>query len=65
MQIETASEDSIRRGTLLVMERLKLVIEPSAGVSLGVLLEQPDLVRGLRVGIVLCGGNVDLRALWS
>lgn len=65
VQIETASEDSIRRGTLLVMERLKLVIEPSAGVSLGVLLEQPDLVRGLRVGIVLCGGNVDLRALWS
>lgn len=65
VQIETASEESIRRGTLLVMERLKLVIEPSAGVSLGVLLEQPDLVRGLRVGIILCGGNVDLRALWS
>ena len=65
VQIETASEESIRSGTLLVMERLKLVIEPSAGVTLGVLLEQPDLVRGLRVGIVLCGGNVDLRPLWS
>lgn len=65
VQIETASEESIRSGTLLVMERLKLVIEPSAGVTLGVLLEQPNLVRGLRVGIVLCGGNVDLRPLWS
>lgn len=65
VQIETASEESIRQGTLLVMERLKLVIEPSAGVTLGVLLEQPDLVRGSRVGIVLCGGNVDLRPLWS
>ncbi|MFM8770543.1 MAG: pyridoxal-phosphate dependent enzyme [Candidatus Kapaibacterium sp.] len=65
VQIETASEESIRRGTLLVMERLKLVIEPSAGVTLGVLLEQADLVRGSRVGIILCGGNVDLRPLWS
>lgn len=63
VEIETATEDSIRRGTLLVMSRLKTVIEPSAGVTMGVLLEQPELARGRRVGIVLCGGNVDLASL--
>lgn len=63
VEIETASEDSIRRGTLLVMSRMKLVIEPSAGVTLGVLLERPDLARGRRIGIILCGGNVDLASL--
>ncbi|MBU3700404.1 MAG: pyridoxal-phosphate dependent enzyme [Candidatus Kapabacteria bacterium] len=63
VEIETATEDSIRRGTLLVMSRLKLVIEPSAGVTIGVLLEQPELARGRRIGIVLCGGNVDLGSL--
>lgn len=63
VEIETASEESIRSGTLLVMSRLKLVIEPSAGVSIGVLLERPDLARGRRIGIVLCGGNIDLGSL--
>lgn len=63
VEIETASEESIRSGTLLVMSRLKVVIEPSAGVSIGVLLERPDLARGRRIGIVLCGGNIDLGSL--
>ncbi|MFN6135131.1 MAG: pyridoxal-phosphate dependent enzyme [Bacteroidota bacterium] len=63
VEIETASEESIRSGTLLVMSRLKLVVEPSAGVSIGVLLERPDLARGRRIGIVLCGGNIDLGSL--
>ena len=63
VEIETASEESIRSGTLLVMSRLKLVVEPSAGVSIGVLLERPDLARGRRIGIVLCGGIIDLGSL--
>ena len=63
VEVETASEESIRSGTLLVMSRLKLVVEPSAGVSIGVLLERPDLARGRRIGIVLCGGNIDLGSL--
>jgi threonine dehydratase len=45
------------------MERLKVVIEPSAAVTLAVLLENPGLVRGSTVGIVLCGGNIDIRRL--
>jgi threonine dehydratase len=46
-----------------VWERMKLVIEPSAAVTMGALLEGKLPVRGLRVGIILSGGNVDLSEL--
>jgi threonine dehydratase len=47
---------------------MKLMIEPSAAVGVAVALS--DEMRALpglrRVGIVLCGGNVDLDRLpWS
>ena len=46
-----------------IWERLKLVVEPSAAVPLAALRHgQPDL-RGLRIGIILTGGNVDLESL--
>lgn len=63
VDIRTASEESIVEALYLVMERMKLVIEPSAAVTLAVLLEQPELVKGKKVGIILCGGNLDVRTL--
>ena len=48
----------------LLMERTKLVVEPSGAVGLAALLALgPDGLRGCRVGVVLSGGNVDLAAL--
>lgn len=64
VRVETCSEDSIRKGMRLIMERLKTVIEPSAAVTIGVLLEQPELVRGKQVGIILCGGNLDVGGIY-
>ncbi|MFN4984982.1 MAG: pyridoxal-phosphate dependent enzyme [Ignavibacteria bacterium] len=63
VRILTASEDGIREATYRIMERLKVVIEPSAGVTLAVMLENPGRWHGLHVGIVLCGGNIDIRRL--
>jgi threonine dehydratase len=62
VQIVTAREDSIVEAMIIIMERLKVVIEPSAAVTLASLFERPELVSGRRVGIILCGGNLDLRA---
>jgi threonine dehydratase len=80
-------EDEIVRAMKLVFERMKLVIEPSAGVSVAAALSKqfyntrdsgplsrdnnPDVVgmegarehKVVRIGIVLCGGNVDLDRL--
>ena len=49
---------------LKVWERMKLVVEPSAAVAVAAVLAPQfrQLVGpgSMRVGVVLCGGNVDL-----
>ena len=47
----------------LVWERLKVVIEPSCAVPLAAVLKHRERFAGLRVGIILSGGNVDLESL--
>ena len=61
--IGTASEDAIVRAMRLSWDKLKLVIEPSSAVPLAALLERKLPVAGLRVGIIVSGGNVDLDRL--
>ena len=59
-QIVTVSEQGIIETMKFVWERAKIVIEPSAAVPVGVLWEKKIDLAGLRVGIILSGGNVDL-----
>jgi threonine dehydratase len=61
--IGTASEAAIVRAMRMIWERMKIVVEPSAAVPLACLLEGTLEVRGMRVGIILSGGNVDLDRL--
>lgn len=58
--LHTVSEAEIRAHLRLVWERTKLFIEPSAAVGVAVACtgRLPPELR--RVGVVLCGGNVDL-----
>lgn len=65
--VATVSEAEIARAMLLIYERLKVVIEPSAGVGVAVALG-PELNKLIppsakNVGVVLCGGNLDLAKL--
>ena len=46
-----------------VWERMKIVIEPSCAVPVAALLSGGLPVAGLRVGVILSGGNVDLDTL--
>ncbi len=61
--ILTVGEPFIARALRLLLERAKIVIEPSSAVPLGVLLQGGLDVRGKRVGVVLSGGNLDLDRL--
>lgn len=65
VQLYTASEESILEALGLVFERMKLVVEPSAVVTIAAALEQSTLLRGKRVGIILSGGNLEVRPLWT
>lgn len=59
VRVALASEGAIRRAQDLIMTRMKLVVEPSAAVPLAAMLEDPDLVTGQSVGVILSGGNID------
>jgi threonine dehydratase len=62
----TCSEVAILRAMRMIFERMKQVVEPSSSVPLACLLERTLDVAGLRVGIILTGGNVDLDQLkWT
>jgi len=62
-EVVTVSEEAIIAAMRLVWERMKILIEPSAAVPVAALLEGALPVRGLRVGVILSGGNLDLDAL--
>lgn len=62
-QIVTVSEQGIIDAMRFIWERAKIVIEPSAAVAVGVLWEKKIDLAGLKVGVILSGGNVDLEKL--
>jgi threonine dehydratase len=63
VRVVTVSEEEILRATLTVLQRMKLVVEPSAATVLAALRRMGDAVRGKRIGAILSGGNTDFRWL--
>ncbi len=61
--IWTVGDPEIIAAMKLIWERMKIVIEPSAAVCPAAVLARPAEVAGLRMGIILSGGNVDLDRL--
>jgi len=57
--IITVGEEEILRAMRQVLERMKIVIEPSSAVPVAVVLSGHLRLEGQRVGIILSGGNVD------
>lgn len=58
-----ADEEGIKAALKLVYERMKIVVEPSCVVPLAALLRNQSLFAGKKVGIILSGGNIDLKKL--
>jgi threo-3-hydroxy-L-aspartate ammonia-lyase len=59
-EMRTVPETSIVDAMRFLWTRAKLVVEPSGAVPVAALLADPGAFRGMRVGVVLSGGNVDL-----
>jgi threonine dehydratase len=57
------SDDEIKSALRLVYERMKIIVEPSCVVPLAAVLRNKEIFAGKRVGIILTGGNVDLRKI--
>lgn len=62
-EVVTVSEAGILTAMRRLWDELKIIVEPSAAVPLAAILDNRVSVAGLRTGIILSGGNVDLDAL--
>lgn len=63
--VVTAGDAETLDAMRFVWERLKILIEPSSAVPVGPLLNGGLDVKGLRVGVILSGGNVDLDPMFQ
>lgn len=56
-------EDRIEHALAMVLEIEKTLIEGAAAAGFAALMANADLFRGRQVGIVMSGGNIDMRLL--
>jgi threonine dehydratase len=61
--VSLVTEDEIVQAMLLLWERMKLVVEPSGAVAAAPALFRKIGAAGKKIGIILSGGNLDLRKL--
>jgi threonine dehydratase len=55
------SDDEVRKAQLLIMQRLKIIIEPSCATVLAVVLKNKELFANKKIGLILTGGNYDIK----
>ncbi len=59
----TVSDPELVRAMLYLWERMKIIVEPTGALGAAGLFERGLPVAGKRVGVILSGGNVDLKLL--
>jgi threonine dehydratase len=59
----TVDDSELLRTMWYLWERLKVVVEPTGALGAAALLEGKLDVRAKRVGVVLSGGNADVKQL--
>jgi threonine dehydratase len=52
-------EGDIEQALVMLLEVEKTLVEGAGAAGLAALLKYPELFQGKRVGLVLCGGNID------
>jgi threonine dehydratase len=57
----TVTDEELLRSMFFLWERMKLIVEPTGTLAACAVLEKKIPLKNLRVGVVLSGGNVDLR----
>ncbi len=57
------SEEEIKAAMRLVLERMKILIEPTSAVPVAAALKNEPGWKNQRIGIIISGGNVDMEKL--
>jgi len=63
VDVLVVSEGAIEAAIAMLLEIEKSVVEGAGAAALAACMEHPDRFAGKRVGLVLCGGNIDPRTL--
>ena len=59
--IVTVTDDDICAGMVILQQEVKLAVEPAVGaVMAGVMRPLRNRLKGKRVGLVVCGANIDV-----
>ncbi|WP_199248345.1 threo-3-hydroxy-L-aspartate ammonia-lyase [[Phormidium] sp. ETS-05] len=61
----TVSEEDIINATLFLWERMKIVVEPTGALATAALLAGAIPEPEARIGVIVSGGNVDLKSLMA
>jgi threonine dehydratase len=62
-EIVLVDEESIERAVNAYLTLQKTMAEGAGAAGLAAMLRKPERFRGRRVGLILCGGNIDPRIL--
>ena len=62
-EIILVDENEIVAALRLIWERMKILVEPSSAVALAAVLKRKDLFACSKTGIIISGGNVDIKAI--
>ena len=62
-KIITVKEEEIIYAMWLVWKRMKIIIEPSSSMALATIIKNSNEFKNKRIGIIISGGNIDLRCL--
>ena len=57
----TVTDEELLRSMFFLWERMKIVVEPTGALAFAALFNNKFLGKNLKIGVVLSGGNVDLR----
>ncbi|WP_291295684.1 threonine ammonia-lyase [Elioraea sp.] len=62
-EVLVVPEAAVETAIVLLAEEAKLVAEGAGAAGIAAILHHPDRFVGRRIGVILCGGNVDVRIL--
>ena len=62
-EMHTVSDAELVRAMFYLWERMKIVVEPTGALGAAALFEGKVDARGKRVGILISGGNVDIKGV--
>jgi len=62
-EIIRVTEEEIIEAMQLIWERMKIIVEPSSATALAAILKSKQQFSGKKIGLMISGGNVDLKKL--